>query len=883
MRHSLLLFVLGWMLFVAWSPSAQGQEKKTAETPIWSDQKDRFGDPLPQGAIARIGTTRYRLPNGAGASALSPDGKLLAVLRNQSEIEIWELPAWTRSRIINSRNIGLSEGPEFRGLAFSADSKKLLTFDAINQQAYLFDLATGKSIKAISLLEKKRVAEPHLMLSRDEQTVVFMHHDHIKLNGCLVWDLAKDRLVKSLNIPTNLPEGRLYKAVSADCRRLALSTPEDFRVGIAPSIEFWDLKTGKLDRKIETEDVMRMLAFSPDGKWLAASSGESMLRIYEVATGKEKHNIRLPHDTVNHLEFSPDSVSLYVVNYLGQMTRWNPVNGEQTATFKSPNGYVRRHLSFQSDGKVLALRIFMRGVHFWEATSGKSLSPTGVPTGVHDVTFSPKGDLFVSSDMLAWWNPRTGARLRDLRLDLSAFGSLADRLSIRGEVLYAQPHASSVTMSQTGEFLVNADGGSGRSINFYDAKTGKLLYDEDGGPGGRLRWVCFFDADRKVASILQNKVRIWNARTGRDVSHFTVHLRNQEHAIKMSVSPNGKHFAFRTDGDDGIQRALLWDVEKQKIVREWPAPTRAGTMKFSPDNQWLANDGGQQHLRLTRVRSARGDTLLPTGNTDPSLRSQIAFSPDGRQLAVANVTGVDDKAMGRVVIYELASKKIRLALVGHSEVGDTGGFIGCLAYARDSGLLATGSNDTTVLVWRAGLRAFAEKGADKDATDGDLADWFQQMAGTDAKTAYQNMIKLAQTPKQTVKLFEEKSPPAKKPDTGEKTVPQWIQDLGSGQFAIRGKASAMLQKIGPSVEPELRAALPKANDVETKRRIEELLEHLAAYEWTAEEVLHARAVEVLDAIGTPEAGALLTRWASGDPAAVLTVEARRALAEPNKK
>jgi hypothetical protein len=71
--------------------------------------------------------------------------------------------------------------------------------------------------------------------------------------------------------------------------------------------------------------------------------------------------------------------------------------------------------------------------------------------------------------------------------------------------------------------------------------------------------------------------------------------------------------------------------------------------------------------------------------------------------------------------------------------------------------------------------------------------------------------------------------------------------------------------------------------VETKRRIEELLEHLAAYEWSAEEVLHARAVEVLDAIGTPAARALLTRWASGDPAAVLTTEARRALAEPKKK
>jgi len=71
----------------------------------------------------------------------------------------------------------------------------------------------------------------------------------------------------------------------------------------------------------------------------------------------------------------------------------------------------------------------------------------------------------------------------------------------------------------------------------------------------------------------------------------------------------------------------------------------------------------------------------------------------------------------------------------------------------------------------------------------------------------------------------------------------------------------------------------QANDYlgDLKRRIEELLDRIAAHEWTQEEVLHSRAVEVLDAIGTKEARAVLTRWASGDPAAILTREAQKAL------
>jgi hypothetical protein len=135
-----------------------------------------------------------------------------------------------------------------------------------------------------------------------------------------------------------------------------------------------------------------------------------------------------------------------------------------------------------------------------------------------------------------------------------------------------------------------------------------------------------------------------------------------------------------------------------------------------------------------------------------------------------------------------------------------------------------------------------------------------------------------QSPAQTVKLLDAKIAPAVKLDTGGKTVAEWVNDLGNGQFAIRNKANAMLKKIGASVELDLRAALLKATDVETKRRMEELLEHFAAYEWTPEELLHARAVEVLEAIATPDARALLTRWADGGTGAVLTIEARRALA-----
>jgi WD40 repeat protein len=59
---------------------------------------DRFGDPLPNGAIYRLGTTRYRPSNTYGQFALSPDGKVFAT-GEYREVRVWDVktgkPIWS--------------------------------------------------------------------------------------------------------------------------------------------------------------------------------------------------------------------------------------------------------------------------------------------------------------------------------------------------------------------------------------------------------------------------------------------------------------------------------------------------------------------------------------------------------------------------------------------------------------------------------------------------------------------------------------------------------------------------------------------------------------------------------------------------------------------
>jgi WD40 repeat protein len=898
----MLLFLCA-SLFLVFTSQADSQGKKKPKTPIWSDQKDAHGDPLPIGAVARIGTLRYRLPDFRGPKGAlpSPDGKLLAALGMDNDIEIFELPAWKRLRVITGRSIGIGKKDDppgqFQGLAFSADGKKLVTCDVNSMQMHLLDLTTGKSLKKIGLLDKTGMQDPFLMLSRDEQTLVCTYLDNQGKGvsqRVIVWDLlAKEKVQTNISLPIDPNNGnRPNVSISADCRWLAQSVanenPNRPGRGLESRIELWDLTTGKLVHKIETDAPMPRLALSPDGKWLAAANDNSLLRIYEASTGKELHNIR-GRTALQHLQFSPDGAALYVADHDGKIHRWNPVSGERTASWKAPGRMVVSQLVFPPQGKMLALGLNMEAVHFWEVETGKLLSPKDLPADpISEVEFSPQGELFVATEvgMTAWWNPRTGAKLRDLKLEFLD-GDERALPFYRNDIIldgFLQPRrgfdrrgnagvGSLFGLSPSSEFLVSSNGGG---MAFYDAKTGKLLYDEDAGRGDIGNGeVAFLDGGSKSASMQGKKVRIWNTRTGRDVASFIIPLREQEQAVRFAASSTGKHFAIQVNGqaEGGGGRVFVWDADKKKILREWPTQNGVDTMQFSPDQQWLAVARPQERLQLTRIGAARADYDLGVGK-NPIDCTQAVFSPDSRQLACATLLSTETgRNSSKIYIYEIASKKLRLELVGHPA-----GIIDRLAYSHDSGLLASGATDTTALVWKAGLRGFADKPLAEDAPAADLDAWFTQMAGTDAKRAFQGMIQLARARKQTVKLLEEKIAPAKKPDTGEKTVKQWIQDLGSGQFAVRTKANLMLQKIGPAAEPELRQANANANDIETRRRIEELLDRLALHEWTAAEVMHARAVEVLETIGTPEARATLTRWTTGDPAAILTLEARKALA-----
>jgi WD40 repeat protein len=86
---------------------------------------DRYGDPLPPGAVARLGTARWHTDGEVWSLAFSPDGRILASSRGGTDacIQLWDVTTG-RPRL---RIAPPGPGSYFRRLTFSPDGNRLIS------------------------------------------------------------------------------------------------------------------------------------------------------------------------------------------------------------------------------------------------------------------------------------------------------------------------------------------------------------------------------------------------------------------------------------------------------------------------------------------------------------------------------------------------------------------------------------------------------------------------------------------------------------------------------------------------------------------------------------------------------------------------------------
>jgi hypothetical protein len=136
------------------------------------------------------------------------------------------------------------------------------------------------------------------------------------------------------------------------------------------------------------------------------------------------------------------------------------------------------------------------------------------------------------------------------------------------------------------------------------------------------------------------------------------------------------------------------------------------------------------------------------------------------------------------------------------------------------------------------------------------------LGSADGRVAYQAMGELAADPAAAVETAKANLKATPAPTDAK--VDRLVAKLDSAVFAEREAASRALGQLGALAVPRARQALPHAGSAEVRRRLEEFLRvHDRADRLTGYRLGERRAVELLEALGTPGARAFLASLAGG--------------------
>jgi hypothetical protein len=213
-------------------------------------------------------------------------------------------------------------------------------------------------------------------------------------------------------------------------------------------------------------------------------------------------------------------------------------------------------------------------------------------------------------------------------------------------------------------------------------------------------------------------------------------------------------------------------------------------------------------------------------------------------------------------VIEMASGQVRAEFTGHRHG------VHALAFSPDGRTLASGGEDNMTFFWDViGTIAAASDKRDPPAIWADLA-------SADGKRAGAALASLLKTPAPSIAFLKDRL----RPETADqKRLSQLLADLDGSNFAKREAAIRALEELGDPADVQLRQRLDQKPSLETKRRIEDLLEKLESRLLSPATLQALRGVEALERIGTPEARKVLEALAEGTPDARLTQHARTSL------
>jgi WD40 repeat protein len=824
-----------------------------AQTVFAQYRVDALGDPLPEGAIARLGTTRMRHSHtpdhycwGLGCIAWSPDGKVIATTSYDGavgvEARLWEAATGKPLRLLENNK---RYGPSF--VRFSPDGKTLAA--AARDKIILWDVATGKESGRL-LGHRDRVDA--LVFQKGGKNLVSVSRDGAVRwwdipgrKAVRAWQLLADDPKKTANGEPILLRGISNSHFSADGTTLAVArwrTAKLKKPWGADRASVYDLKARKEIWHDDANDDSYRFAFAPDGKRLAVSR-RGIVHIRETPTGRPLTETRWLYPW--GMVFSPDGKTVALcVN--GKVCFWSPADKtplREVEVSLHGGGYntFATDPAFSPDGKKLAIDRRLTFQVLNVATGKPAVHWPSFDEGIRKLAFSADGRLLLGDDLsidTATWRQRPN------------YKDPSNRFS----------HVQSVSSDHT--LCVARDGGCPDTL--FDIRTGRVV--------ARFKAPARDPGEHKGFFSPRARLYVMQDRScaGQEVDTVFA-IPSGERLFQLSFNRHVGTECWSFSADEA--RAAFFDLAARKIqvyaartgklLWQSVSPNRAGALALSPNGNLLAVwTKGLCDVQIWDLRTGKPiRSLVLRGDAKDRHSARLAWSPDNRMLAVG---GLDSS----VRLWEVASAQVRREFHGHLAQAT------CLAFSPDGRFLASASEDTTLLIWKT---LFDSKRRGPLTEDEFLKLWGRLKA--DAGTAYEVQAELRYAPQSAAAFLARRLQPA--PAADAPRVAALIKSLESKAYRVRAWAARQLERLGDLARGPIRKALAAGPPLETRRRLEGLLGKMTRA--TPSQLRSLRAIEILEGVGNAEAMKTLERLAQGNPDSLVTAESRTVVARMKKK
>jgi WD40 repeat protein/serine/threonine protein kinase len=473
-------------------------------------------------------------------------------------------------------------------------------------------------------------------------------------------------------------------AFSPDGKRLAAGGDVDrtrTRTDTFGELRVWDVETGKMVTMIgEHAGPVWSVAFSPDGKRLASGAGYAdaemkpddgrEVKVFDTTSWAEVRTIACPTYPVRCVSFSPDSKQIVSVQNDGARV-WDAATGEKAIDLEGYN-FALSVAAFSPDGKRLASG-FLQYVLVRHASTGKVLISHQDAGGGFNVAFSPDGTKLGAG---TWGAPT----IRDTRT--------GERLPLKDGHLTTGP---AIAFSADGRFL--ATGSNENTVKVHETATGKNLLTLAGHTAAVIT-VAFSPDGRKLASGGgDRKVKVWELPSGKELHSFSEHLTSVR---RLVFSPDSRRLA----SVGGWHAVRLWDLDTGKLLHKLGMGETAHGVAFTADGKRILSGA---RLRLWDAES--GKLLRPLEGHPDSVHS-VVLSPDGKSFATCG-------SMGHVLVWDASTLTIRHRWKLPWEVSD-------VAFSPEGRHLATLNANATIYLLRLppAPDASAKRGLNKGMPEG---------------------------------------------------------------------------------------------------------------------------------------------------------------------